>query len=112
MDGINAAAVENSKVYAPVKPPKNPLNDPYRPRRSDSPAVAEWRARMATQEAKEIYKQRASTAECVNAQARNRGLRQFPVRGMLKAQAIALWYALAHNLQRMASLELTPALAA
>jgi transposase len=109
--GINAAAAVNSRVYAPVKPPKNPLNDPYRPRRSDSQAVAEWRARMATPEAKEIYKQRAATAECVNAQARNHGLRQFPVRSLVKAKAIALWHALAHNLQRMVSLELTPALA-
>jgi transposase len=112
VDGIDAAAAAKSQVYAPVKPPKNPLNDPYRPRRSDSPAMAEWRARMATPEAKEIYKQRAATAECVNAQARNRGLRQIPVRGMLKAKATVLWYALAHNVQRMLSLELTPALAA
>ena len=101
VDGIQAAAASGTRIYAPVKPPKNPRNDPYRPRRSDSPAVAEWRARMATQEAKEIYKQRAATAECVNAQARNRGLRQFGVRGILKAKAIVLWHALAHNLSRM-----------
>ena len=81
------------------------------PARSDSPAVAEWRARMATQEANEIYKQRAATAECVNAHARNRGLRQFPVRGMLKAKAIVLWHALAHNLLRMAGPTLRVALA-
>jgi len=101
VDGIQAAAASGSRLYAPVKPPKNPKNDPYRPRRSDSQAVAEWRARMATQEAKGIYKQRAWTAECVNAHARNRGLWQFRVRGMLKAKAIVLWYALAHNLSRM-----------
>ena len=112
VDGIQAAAESNSRVYAPVKPPKNPRNDPYRPRRSNSPAVAEWRARMATQEAKDIYKQRAATAECVNAQARNRGLRQFPVRGMLKAKAIVLWHALAHNLSRMLNPTLRVALAA
>ena len=101
VDGIQATAEANSQLYAPVKPPKNPKNDPYRPRRSDSPPVAEWRARMATAAAKEIYKQRAATAECVNAQARNRGLRQFRVRGMLKAKAVVLWHALAHNLSRM-----------
>jgi len=100
---IEAVAESGGRLYAPVKPPKNPNNDRYRPRRSDSPAVAEWRARMATQEAKDIYKQRAATAECVNAQARNRGLRQFPVRGLTKAKAIVLWYALAHNLSRMLS---------
>jgi hypothetical protein len=101
VDGIQAAAESGSPLYAPVKPPKNPRNDPCWPRRSDSRPVAEWRAKMATQEAKEIYKQRAATAECVNAQARNRGLRQFPVRGMLKAKAIVLWHALAHYLARM-----------
>lgn len=110
VDGIQAASESGSQLYAPVKPPKNPKNDPYRPRRSDSPAVAEWRARMATPEAKKIYKQRAATAECVNAQARNRGLQQFRVRGMLKAKAIVLWHALAHNLSRMISPNLRVAL--
>jgi hypothetical protein len=38
--------------------------------------------RMGIEQAKEIYKQRACTAECVNAIARNRGLRQFTVRGL------------------------------
>jgi hypothetical protein len=56
---------------------------------------------MATPEAKEIYKQWASTAECVNAQARNRGLYQVRVRGGPKVRAIVLWYVLAHNLMRM-----------
>jgi hypothetical protein len=41
---------------------------------------------------------RAATAECVNAQARNRGLRQFPVRGLAKFRVIALWCAEAHNI--------------
>ena len=109
--GIDAAFESNSRIYAPVKPPKNPRNDPYRPRRSDSRAVAEWRARMATSEAKEIYKQRAATAECVNAQTRNRGLRQFPVRGMLKAKAIVLWHALAQNLLRIVNISPRPVLA-
>jgi hypothetical protein len=46
--------------------------DKHDPKPGDSPAVAEWRRRMATAQAAEIYKQRAATAECVNAQARNR----------------------------------------
>ena len=45
-----------------------------------------------------IYKERASTIECVNAQARNRGLRQFLVRGVAKVKAVAVWFAVAHNL--------------
>ena len=91
-------------VYAPVQKSKDPNRDPHTPRGDDSPAVAEWRERMASAEAKEIYKERAATAECVNAIARNRGFWQFRVRGLLKARAIALWYALAHNLMRAATL--------
>ena len=55
---------------------------------------------MATPEGQAIYRERAATAECVNAQARNRGLRQIPLRGLIKARTVALWYALAHNLMR------------
>jgi transposase len=91
-------------VYAPVPAPKDRQVDRYAPKPGDSPEVAAWRRRMASEEAKTIYKERAATAECVNAQARNRGLYQLRVRGRLKARAIALWYALAHNLMRAASL--------
>ncbi|HEX5138752.1 MAG TPA: IS1182 family transposase [Planctomycetota bacterium] len=87
-------------VYAPVQKPKDEARDPHQPRPDDSEAVAAWRARMGTAEAKEIYKERAATAECVNAIARNRGLRQFLVRGAGKATAIVLWFALAHNMMR------------
>jgi hypothetical protein len=83
--------------------PDKPL-DKHAPKASDSAAVASWRARMSTDEAKEIYKHRAAVAECVNAQARNRGLVLLPVRGKTKVKCIALWFALAHNLMRMAKL--------
>ena len=66
--------------------------------------IAAWRRRMATDRAKVIYKQRAATAECVNALARNRGLYQFPVRGQRKVRAIALLFALAHNFMRTVAL--------
>jgi len=91
-------------VYAPVMESKDPHRDPHTPRDDDSPAVAEWRQRMGTDEAKAIYRQRAATAECVNALARNRGLQRFLVRGLRKAKAVALWYALVHNLMRAVAL--------
>lgn len=91
-------------VYAPVQKSKDPTRDAHTPRADDAPAVAEWRQRMATDAAKEIYKERASTAECVNAIARNRGLQQFRVRGVAKVKATVLWYVLAHNLIRAAAL--------
>ena len=46
-----------------------------------------WRRRMASDEAKGLYKLRAATAECVNAQTRDRGLVQFTLRGCVKARA-------------------------
>jgi hypothetical protein len=33
-----------------------------------------------------------------HAQARNRGLTRFLVRGLAKVKAVATWYALAHNM--------------
>jgi hypothetical protein len=57
---------------------------------------------MARAEAQAIYKDRA--AECVNAPARNRGLHQLLVRGVAKVKAVALGYAIAHNLRRAVSL--------
>ena len=53
---------------------------------------------MGTEEAKAVYRQRASAVECVNAQARNRGLIRLLVRGLRKVTAVALWFAIAHNL--------------
>jgi transposase len=91
-------------VYAPVMESKDPHRDSHTPRDDDSPAVAEWRTRMATEEAKAIYRQRAATAECVNALARNRGFQRFHVRGLRKVKAVVLLYALAHNLIRAVAL--------
>lgn len=91
-------------VYAPVQKSKDPDRDAHTPRYDDPPPVARWRQRMATDEAKAIYKQRASTAECVNALTRNRGMQRFLVRGLRKVKAVVLWYALAHNLMRAVAL--------
>ena len=101
---IEAAHTGGTSVYAPVRQPRNSSRDPYVPLPDDSEALAQWRQRMGTDTAKEIYKQRAATAECVNAIARGRGLSQFLVRGLNKVKAVALWYALAHNLMRAVTL--------
>jgi transposase len=103
IDRVSAPEV-GTVVYAPVPKPKDEKRDPHAPCPGDSPAVAEWRQRMGTAPAKEIYKERAATAECVNALARNRGLRQFLVRGLHKVKAVVLWFVLAHNLMRAATL--------
>jgi hypothetical protein len=62
-------------------------------------------ASMGTEAAKAIYKERAATAELVNAQTRNRGLVRLLVRGARKAKAVLLWHALAHNMARLWSLQ-------
>lgn len=116
-DDIDKAAAAQTTVYAPVPKPRKAKDesketrDEHMPLPSDSKAVADWRKRMATPEAKEIYKERAATAECVNALARNRGLRQFLVRGLAKVRAVMLWMALAHNLMRAVSLRAAAAAA-
>ena len=102
---IEKASELGTKVYAPVAKPKDKARDPYAPLATDCPVIAQWRQRMGTQEAKEIYKQRASSVECVNALARNRGLQRLLVRGLHKVRAILLWFAIAHNLMRTLSLE-------
>jgi transposase len=99
-EDIEAAAGqgEGCTVYAPVPRPKDPQYDRYAPHPRDSAVIVAWRARMATAAAQAIYRQRAAVAECVNAQARNRGLVRLVVRSLRKVKAMALWYAIAHNL--------------
>ena len=103
-DDIEATAKRDVTVYAPVPQPKDSTRERYAPLPGDSEVLAAWRTRMGTDEAKTIYKERAATAECVNAAARNRGLQRFLVRGLAKAKNIALLFALAHNLARLIAL--------
>jgi hypothetical protein len=94
---------------APMLPPpksRNPAIDPYEPKSTDSAHLAAWRQRMASPEGKALYTQRGATVECANAQLRRRGLQLFNVRGLAKTRAVLLWHALAHNLMRMASLNI------
>jgi transposase len=104
------ATAPTTLIYAPVPEPRakkdeqgKPVQqqDKHQPKPGDSCAVIEWRKRMSTGEAAEIYKQRAATAECVNAQARNRGLLRMPVRGLAKMRSVVGLFVLAHNLMRM-----------
>jgi transposase len=86
-------------ALAPVQTPKDPGRDRYAARPGDSAAVAAWRERMGTAAAQTLYKVRAATIECVNAQARMRhGLQQLRVRGVAKVRCVATWVALTHNL--------------
>jgi transposase len=100
LSAIEAAEVDQRvRVIAPVPEPKDETRDRYAPLPSDSSGVAAWRQRMGTDEAKETYKLRAATVECVNAQARtSHGVYQVRVRGRAKVRCVALWVAITHNL--------------
>src|SRR5215210_4410919 len=104
VDSITAAERRGVTVYAPVQQPRDPRRDPHLPRPGDSAEVAAWRVRMGTDDAKEVYKERAATAECVNALARLRSLERFWVRGLSAVRCVALLVALTHNALRRASL--------
>jgi transposase len=100
LDDFTKAGQMGTKIYAPVTTNRTPKTDPYQPKRGDSLEIIAWRKRMATDQAKQIYKERASTAECINAIQHNRGLTSFRVRGLQKVKAVLLWFALIHNLMR------------
>lgn len=103
-DTITEAAALGVKVYAPLSTRGGAS---AAPKPTDSPAVREWRTRMETPEAREVYKARAATAEWVHADARtHRALSAIPVRGLKKVHTWALWMALAHNMIR--ALEIVP----
>ena len=98
---IDDASERGCTVYAPLKDQEKQEakgKDPHAPKKGDSEPVAQWRSRMGTEEAKSIYRLRCQTAEWVNAQCRNRGLWQMPVRGRPRCRIVALLYAIAHNL--------------
>jgi len=100
-ESIEAASAAGITVYAPVQKPKKEGVDPHQAKQGDGPGVAAWRARMGTAEAKEIYKERAATAETVNGDLKTwRGLDRFLVRGSGKVLSVALWGAITYNVMR------------
>jgi hypothetical protein len=98
IEQAHAAGVE---LFVPPKSARLAANRgrELEPKPGDSEAVLSWKQRMASEEGKQIYKQRAATSETINADLRSyRGLSQFTVRGMDKIRSVALWCALAYNL--------------
>jgi len=69
--------------------------------RVEPEALTHYRRKMETDGAKAIYKQRAPVAEFPNAWLKDKlKVARFRCRGVLKAQAEALWACLTYNLQR------------
>lgn len=106
-DDITTVEKRGSEVLAPIHGETKMRErgaDPYARQPGDTDEVFAFRRRMATEAAREAYKKRPSIAEFPNAECRNRGLRQFRVRGREKARTASLWYALAFNFMRMCHL--------
>ena len=114
LDDIEAVHAHGTQVYGPVKEAARKQaagQDPYRPRPTDKPGVAAWRARMGTEAARVVLRQRGATAEWVNAGLRNRGVYQVRVRGRAKVLCVLLWHAVVHNLLRGVALRAAAACA-
>lgn len=94
-DDIAAAEAAGTDFYCPPGKTKSGL-DPCAPREGDTPAVARWRAKMATEQGKAVYKRR-SICELVHAKLRNHGIDRLHVRGRTKVEICMRWFALAAN---------------
>jgi predicted acylesterase/phospholipase RssA len=103
---IEEATQQGAIMYSPVPlPRKGSPPDQHAARDGDSEVVAQWRERMGTEEAKQLYKKRAATAETVNADAKqHRGLSTFRVRGLKKVTGSAALFALTYNVLRLLTL--------
>jgi transposase len=95
-EDIEWAHRQGVEVFCPPTQSKSGA-DPYLPRRGDGEGVSAWRARMGSKAGKEQYKTR-TICECIHARWRNWDLRQLTVRGIEKARAVVLWYALTNNI--------------
>jgi transposase len=105
-EDVTALERRGVTVYAPTRSPRTTTSGRTKadPRPDDTPEVARWRERMETEEAKEIYKGRAATSECVNAHARRHSLTQLLVRGTRNVLSVLLLVAITHNLLRWIAL--------
>jgi transposase len=90
------------KVFAPTPTERGDvtpgtLANRKRQRAREPESVKEWRSRMATPAGQQVYRLR-KLIERINANLKNHGFGFLPVRGLIKAKAVALWHALANNL--------------
>ena len=95
----------------PMKDQCCPKSSPRRlVRKQDTPAVAAFRVKMQTEEAKRTYQTRAQIAEFPHAWIKEKiGFRRFRLRGRLKARTEAVWACLTYNIQQWLRLIWRPA---
>lgn len=98
---LDAHPAGSVTVYAPVPAEREnitpaSLRNRKSKRKHEPQAVKDWRERMASAAGKAIYAIR-KLIERVNADRKNHGFGFLPIRGLVKAQGVALLHALAHN---------------
>jgi transposase len=97
-----AADCENCPLRSQCCPKKFPR---VVTRKEDSETVKAFRAKMETEQAKQIYRTRAEIAETPNAWIKAKfGLRQFRLRGLLKVGMEAVWACLTYNVMQWSRL--------
>lgn len=101
-DHISNIQKRGCKVF--VNPSKVGKKNAYELHEGEDNELAEWRVRMGTDEAKEIYKDRASNSEWANAGMRNRGMKQLLVRGLNSVKSVLCLHTLTHNILRAVKL--------
>ena len=70
-------------------------------RKQDSEAVAAFKAKMQTEQARLLYRRRAQIAEFPHAWIKDKlGIRQFRLRGLQKVRVEAIWACLTYNIQQ------------
>ncbi len=98
---LAAHAVGPVQVYTPPPAERDDVKLATLKRRAKKRAlepdsVRAWRERMASEAGQVVYALR-KRIERINADRKNHGFGFIPVRGLIKAKAVALWHALAHN---------------
>src|SRR6476620_5710588 len=104
-DDIAALAsreVDPVMVFAPTPTERDDVKPETLARRAKNRAkepesVQAWRSRMDSAAGQAVYRER-KLIERINAHLKNHGFGFLPVRGLIKAKAVALWHALASNL--------------
>ena len=103
-EAVDAISEHSVTMYAPL-PERKGTPDPLAIKPQDSAAMQALKERMGSDVGKAIYKERAATAETVNADLKTwRSLDRFLVRGTRKVTCVLLWNVLAYNILRWVAL--------
>jgi transposase len=110
---LAAHAAGAVKVFAPTPTERDDVKPATlakrgKKRAQEPASVKQWRSRMETPAGQQVYGLR-KLIERINANLKNHGFGFIPVRGLIKAKAVALWHALANNLMAAHRLQSTAA---